>query len=85
MINNGTIFLDQVNVHRDLKSKINPVKLDRVRIPVLEVNVIPGNESNVTELQFVWNVTQEDAKTLEVQIYFMTPMKVSSNAVSYLF
>ena len=82
MINNGTIFLDQLMPHRNLRGKINPRNLERVRIPVLEVNVFPGLESNVSDLQFIWNVTQEDAKSMEVQLYFMTPLKISSNAVS---
>ena len=66
MINNGTIFLDDVINHRDLRNKIHPRHLERVRIPVMEVNVISGIDSNATELQFIWNVTREDAKTMEV-------------------
>ena len=66
MINNGTIFLHDVINHRDLRNKINPRHLERVRIPVMEVNVISGIDSNATELQFIWNVTREDAKTMEV-------------------
>ena len=50
MINNGTIYFDQLAPHRNLRSKINPRQLDRVRIPVLEVNVIPGLESNASDL-----------------------------------
>ena len=66
MINNGTIFLHDVINQRDLRNKINPRHLERVRIPVMEVNVISGIDSNATELQFIWNVTREDAKTMEV-------------------
>jgi hypothetical protein len=30
------------------------------RIPVLQVEVLPGIESNPIDLQFAWNVTQQD-------------------------
>ena len=58
MNNNGTIFLDQLNLTRDLQSEINPKNINNERIPILEVNIIPGIESNVTDLDFVWNVTK---------------------------
>ena len=61
----------------NLQGKINPKYLDGVRIPVLEVNVIPGLESNATDLQFIWNVTQEDQNSMDIQIYFQTPLNVS--------
>ncbi len=37
-----------------MKSTINNQKK---RIPVLQVEVLPGLESNTADLQFVWNVT----------------------------
>jgi hypothetical protein len=58
MNNNGTIFLDQLNLTRDLQSEINPKNIKNERLPVLEVNVIPGIESNAADLEFVWNVTK---------------------------
>jgi hypothetical protein len=57
MINNGTIYSDQITPHRSLREKINPRHLYRIRIPVLEVNIIPGVESEAFDLQFTWNVT----------------------------
>ena len=48
----------------------------------MKVEVIPGLESNVTELGFRWNVTSQDEKSLDVQLYFDNPMAVSSNPVS---
>jgi hypothetical protein len=56
MNNNGTIFLDQLNLTRDLQSEIDPKNINNERIPILEVNIIPGIESNATDLQFIWNV-----------------------------
>ena len=60
IINNGTIYLDQMTPHRNLRGRINPKFVDSVRIPVLEVNCIPGLESNATDLQFIWNVSHVD-------------------------
>jgi len=56
MINNGTIYLDDLIKlrKRDLVAKWTP---ERAKIPVLTVEVIPGIESNVTLLGFKWNVT----------------------------
>ena len=58
MNNNGTIFLDQLNLTRDLQSEIDPKNINNERIPILEVNIIPGIESNATDLLFIWNVTK---------------------------
>jgi hypothetical protein len=58
LLNNGTIYLDQITPHRDLGAKINPRMLTKERIPVLSVRVIPGLESNASDLLFIWNVTQ---------------------------
>jgi hypothetical protein len=44
---------------------------------VLQVKVIPGIESNSSDLEFIWNVTQQNPKTMDVQLYFYTPLKVS--------
>ena len=52
--------------HRNLRGKINPRQLEKVRIPVVQVNVIPGLDSNASDLMFIWNVTQENANTLDV-------------------
>jgi len=38
----------------------------KVRVPVLMVNVIPGLESNATELSFRWNVTSQEARKLDI-------------------
>jgi hypothetical protein len=45
MNNNGTIFLDQLDLTRDLQSEIDPKNINNERIPILEVNIIPGIES----------------------------------------
>lgn len=49
---------------------------------MLKVEVIPGPESNVTELGFRWNVTVQQARLMDVQMYFDNPMAVSANPVS---
>jgi hypothetical protein len=36
--------------HRELRGKINPRKMEKVRIPVLQLNVIPAPESNSSDL-----------------------------------
>lgn len=51
MINNGTIYLDDLDTKRDLRSLAMTTKKyeddeDR-KIPVLQVEVIPGQESNL--------------------------------------
>ena len=89
MINNGTIYLEDFKNKRDLAADrklgvtttINNVKK---RIPVLQVEVMPGLESNAADLQFVWNVTQQESKSLYVQLYFENPYRVSANPVSSL-
>ena len=50
MNNNGTIFLDQLNLTRDLQSEIDPKNINNERIPILEVNIIPGIESNAIQI-----------------------------------
>jgi len=91
MINNGTIYLDDVKINnRELavdrmlgvKTTFNNKKK---RIPVLSVEVVPGIESNAADLKFVWNVTTQETKSLNVQLYFENPYKVSANPVSRLF
>jgi len=56
MINNSTIYLDQVDFElaRALEMLDNTGK---ARVPILQVSVIPGNESNIEDLQYTWNVT----------------------------
>jgi hypothetical protein len=58
LLNNGTIYLDQLSLDSDLKEKIKPKRLLKERVPVLLVNVIPGIQSNLSDLLFIWNVTQ---------------------------
>ena len=60
-------------------------KKSKTKVPVLSVEVIPGLESNVTELAFRWNVTAQSDRSLDIQMYFDNPMAVSQNAVSFPF
>lgn len=83
MINNGTIFMDELDMyydHRILRSHDE----NRDRIPVLTVEVLPGFESSAEDLTFRWNVTAEDKRTMYIQLYFDKPLVVSSNVVSLL-
>jgi hypothetical protein len=89
MINNGTIYLDDFKNKRELAADrmlgvTTTINNKKKRIPVLQVEVVPGLESNAADLQFAWNVTQQEAKSLHVQLYFENPYKVSANPVSLI-
>jgi hypothetical protein len=62
MINNGTIYLDQVGLGRMLESQ----KDDKQRVPILKVAVLPGRDSMQEDLTFNWNVTQEGVRLLDI-------------------
>jgi hypothetical protein len=62
MINNGTIYLDQVRLGRMLESQ----KGDKQRVPILQVAVLPGRDSMQEDLTFNWNVTQEGVRLLDI-------------------
>ena len=51
------------------------------KIPVLTVEVIPGIESKMEDLGFVWNVTQQETFSLNVQLFFTNAIAVSSNVI----
>jgi len=76
MINNGTIYLDDLQV-KSRELAVTTAKRARIRVPVLSVEVIPGLESNATELSFRWNVTMQQARIMNIQLYFDNPMIVS--------
>ena len=89
MINNGTIYLSDLKDNRELAADRKLAVTTRnnnlkKRIPVLQVEVLPGLESNPADLQFTWNVTQQEAQSLLVQLYFENPYRVSANPVSRL-
>jgi hypothetical protein len=89
MINNGTIYLSDLKDNRELAADRKLAVTTRnnnqkKRIPVLQVEVLPGSESNPADLQFTWNVTQQEAQSLLVQLYFENPYRVSANPVSRL-
>lgn len=52
MINNGTIYLDQIGLGRALSIA------EKQRVPILQVQMLPGPDSNSEDLTFTWNVTQ---------------------------
>jgi hypothetical protein len=56
MINNGTIFLDEVGLGRLLGNETSE------RVPILQVAVSPGRDSNKDNLAFTWNVTQQGTR-----------------------
>ena len=45
------------------------------------MEVIPGEESDVTFLGFTWNVTALSERQLEINLYFDNPIMVSSNPI----
>jgi hypothetical protein len=52
------------------------------KIPVLQVSVLPGPDSDPSDLGFTWNVTSQADKKMKIQMYFQHPEKVSANRVS---
>jgi hypothetical protein len=63
MINNGTIYLDDFQAKRELSAErdlgvTTTINKKKKSFPVLQVEVLPGGDSNPADLNFVWNVTQ---------------------------
>lgn len=88
MINNGTIYLDDIEGYRDNGRQLGISSIkdpNKKRLPVLAVEVIPGIQSKAEDLTFRWNVTQQDSKALRVQLYFDYPLNVSANDVITFF
>ena len=83
MINNGTIYLEDLKPRgaRELGVSTTNNQSKKSK-PVLQVEVLPSIDSSPADLQFVWNVTQEDSRSLNVQLYFEDPLKVSQHPVS---
>ena len=52
------------------------------QIPILELSLVPGPESNATELGFSWNLISEKEDELTIQLTFENPTAVSSSPVS---
>jgi len=77
MINNGTIYFDQVDYSRRLQADNSTD-----RIPILQVNVIPGIESDGGNLNYTWNVTQQGTREIKIQLYFSSPSMISTEPVS---
>ena len=48
-------------------------------LPVLQVEVLAGIESNPEDLQFTWNITVQEKDEILVQLYFSNPLLVSSH------
>lgn len=50
------------------------------KIPVLQVRILPGADSDPADLGFTWNVTmKENNREMKVQVYYDNPEKVSSH------
>ena len=50
------------------------------KIPVLQVRILPGADSDPADLGFTWNVTmRENNKEMKVQVYYDFPEKVSAH------
>jgi hypothetical protein len=50
-------------------------------LPILELNLIPGPESNATELSFNWTETAQKEDELSIKINFKNSTAVSINPV----
>jgi hypothetical protein len=60
MINNGTIYLEDIEGYGDSGRELGISTFknaNKKKIPVLQVEVIPGLESKAQDLSFRWNVT----------------------------
>ena len=68
-------FINQKSYGRALLSAADEV-------PILELNLIPGPESNATELSFNWTVTAQKEDELSIKINFENSTAVSINPVS---
>ena len=51
-------------------------------IPILEVNLIPGPESNPLYLNYTWSLTAQTETQISIQMNYENATAVSSNAVS---
>lgn len=71
-INNGTIYFDDVEFLDLIPRRLSSInaewnsKVKKERIPVLQVNVIPGKQQDVENIQFDWNVTVERNRTMDI-------------------
>jgi len=62
LINNSTVDLAETTEYRQLITKIN----ERVKVPVLDVKLIPSEETDINYLNFTWNITKMRNKTMEI-------------------
>jgi hypothetical protein len=70
MLSNGTMYLDEsmlnatmaneTSIERRLKST------NSKRIPILQVKVLPGPDSDLADLGFSWNVTSQEDRKLAI-------------------
>lgn len=54
--NNGTVYLSDLLPKRQLGSQ-RRLRAFEEPVPVLKVDVLPGKDSDVADLKFIWNVT----------------------------
>jgi hypothetical protein len=40
--------------------------------------VLPGQEQDLANVKFTWNVTMQNNRTMDVRLYFETPGLISS-------
>ena len=48
-------------------------------LPVFQVNILPGSDSEVSKLDFGWEAISMSPRELKIQIYFKTALYISSN------
>ena len=52
---------------------------ERVKVPILEAEIIASADTDPRNLNFTWNVTKMNNKTMELQFYFETPELISQS------
>jgi len=65
-----------------LLSKGRGLQLDDEEIPILDVNLIAGSESNTAYLNYTWSLFAISEKELSINVNFTNATAVSSNPVS---
>lgn len=70
MINNGTIYLNEVESIYNRRSLAKTFAKERVKVPILEAEIIASADTDPRNLNFTWNVTKMNNKTMELQFYF---------------
>ena len=61
------------------RNQTNTEQEKRVQLDILQVEAIPGFDSQEEDLSLTWNLTRFSSSLIEIQLEFRDPLKVSSN------